>query len=316
MLRVIFAGLFLSLAGSPVFAQGRPIQWMNNLERAFETAKQAHRPLMVYVTGGSSAKDSPADDIESEQQKVFRDPAVVEMAHSKFVPVKISRTSQTTKSLEQLGLPTRYGLYVAFVGTDGKLIQEVPPGGVAKVATILQVMHDVLKAQRVKIYDAELKPVLTDTAKKPAEIRKALAVVKEQEIAEADTVVVELLKRPDLDKEVTKDAEETLAVLSSKTAIDALVEKARAGDVVAGKALQNANPAAAEMMLDYLGDANAQFQFTIYQAVTKIAQVKSTKPQNWWEKAKDNMKKDEIERVRKLVRDYAKKWQESQGTAR
>lgn len=290
-------------------AQG--LRWTMNFEQAIALARKTHKPLMVYIVGRTGDRD---DDMEASQKKAFRNPLVAEVAR-RFVPVKISR-SRYRPLLAEWGLPPRTNLEVVFVRPDGKLIDRLSPSGVGNAQTFVEKMVLVFRAYRDGFYQQQIRPKLTAADAKPRDILRAVKWIRDFNILSADRDLVELLDRKDLSENVRKRIYDALAQLSTRPAVQALLKRAKSGDKQAVAALSRCTPEAAEWMLDDLGGPDMQAHLLVYHAVTKICRVPKVKPDKFWQVRIERLKREEIERVRRIVRDVAKKWRARYGELR
>ncbi len=287
------------------------LRWSMNFEQAVAVAKKTHKPLMVYIVGRTGDRD---DDMEASQKRAFRNPLVAEVAR-RFVPVKISR-SRYRPLLEQWGLPRRVNLEVIFVRPDGTLIDRLSPSGVGDAQTFVEKMVRVFRVYRQGFYEQQIRPKLTADDVKPRDILRAIRWIRDFNILTADRDLVRLLDRPDLSESVRRKIYDTLAQLSTRPAVEALLKRAKAGDKHAAAALSKCTPEAAEWMLDDLGGPDMQAHLLVYHAVTKICRVPKPKPDKFWNVKIERLKREEIQRVRRIVRDVAKKWRARYGELR
>ena len=85
-----------------------------------------------------------------------------------------------------------------------------------------------------------------------ADLKQALKVIDEFTILDADQTVVKLLERPGVNASIGKACYDVLATLSTKPAVEALLERAATEDKNALRVLPKCTPLAAEQMLDRL----------------------------------------------------------------
>lgn len=284
---------------------GGKIKWIEDPKAAVEDAKKSARPILFYVLGRSDDRD---DDIERDQKRAMADDTVVRLAR-RFVCCKLSR-SRHRDVLEGLGLKSEYQMYMVFVRPDGTLIDQLDGLGVAKTDTLQQKLAVVFRVYRKEYFNKELAPLLSEEKTKAAEIKKAFARIEEFTILDADAAIIALLKRPNVDKSILKSGQELLAALSTKPAVDYLLEAAGKGDEQAAKVLEKCTPGAAENMLPALDEDDEKLRLLVYTAVTKICRVKDAKPARFWEGKNEKVKADEIQRVKNLVEKVARRWKE------
>ena len=232
MTRAALAILMTVLVAGPAAAQpATEIQWSREVEKSVALAKQTRRPLMFWVLGRSASRN---DDVERDQKRAFRDPLVVEIS-SRFVAVKLSR-SRYRDVLEQWDLPPNANLEIVFTTPDGELIDRLAPGGVAEPDAFARKMTLVFQHYRDVYYELELKEKLTGAETPENEIATTLRVVNELLILSAAGDVVALLERDTLSPALRKDVYETLAVLSTRATVDALLQHATEDEAAGGGA--------------------------------------------------------------------------------
>ncbi|MGD8452910.1 MAG: hypothetical protein PVJ57_13905 [Phycisphaerae bacterium] len=296
--------VFLGAAALAHAQSGQNIIWQDSPERAVALARNAKRPILVYVLGSELDRN---DRLERDQRRALADPKVVNQAR-RFVCVKISRVRHK-EFLQPFGLRENASLEISFVAPDGEQLGSISGSGVATVDTLTEKLFRVFDFHRQRMFDRELRPVLENKESKPAELRAALKTIREFTINGADATVAALLDRTDLDKKTTADCYNVLSDLSTKISVEKLISLAEEGDAKATAALSKCTPAAAEMMLDQWITPD-RIRLDLYQAMGKICRVKSVKNEKWWQNAKDYLKTKEIDRITELVRQAAKTWKD------
>ena len=139
--------------------------------------------------------------------------------------------------------------------------------------------------------------------------------VGEYRITSAEKDALALLERPRLESAVRNAIYEALAELSTKDGVSKLLELARGGDNQAAKAIEKCTPAGAEVLIADLTPDAEPFDYAVYKAAAQICGIRNVKPQKYFENAKPRLKEEEVERVRGLVQDAAKRWKEMQNDA-
>jgi hypothetical protein len=223
------------------------------------------------------------------------------------------------------------------VTPDGEKLSGLSGGAVAQPDSLAKKMMMVLQAFGKRVYEKDVKPVLENEDAKPKELKVAIDTINDLHIVAADKGLVELLDRERLGKSTRKMACEALAQLSTKVAVDKLLELAKDDPIAAGS-LSKCTPAGAEMMLGAMiptdepvekkpaakeaegekpGEEGEQekakeepqrFNYPVYKAVTRICRVPKPKPESYFEKAPDDRIAQEVERVSEIVRDVAARW--------
>jgi hypothetical protein len=299
----IAAGL-LALAVPTEAVQARSIPWSLKVEERVQLAQQTRRPLMFWVLGRSASRD---DQIEGRQKRAFRDPLVVELA-SRFVPVRLSR-SRYRDLLTKWGLSPRTNLELVFSTPDGERIDTLSPLGVADPEVLARKMALVFQHYRKVLFDQELRPVLEDAETSERDLRAALRVIAEFSILSSDQHVIKLLEREALEAGMRGEVYDTLAALSTTKSVQALLEHAARHDQ-AVIALAHCTPDGAEQMLSKLSGEYPALRPLVYQAVTRICDIRDVKPERFWRGPHEWIKQKEIERVRELVTKRAQRWRE------
>lgn len=289
---------------------GGKIRWLDDPKAAVDQAKKTHRPIIFYVLGRTDDRD---DDIERDQKRALADPLVTELS-KRFVCCKLSR-SRHRDVLESLKLRSEYQMYMVFVRPGGGLIDQLDGLGVSKKDTLAQKMAAVFRVYRKELFEKELKPVLAASDAKPADVKKALEMIDEYTIVDADRAVIDLLKREGVDKSTEKAGYGLLAKLSTKPAVDFLLEKAADKQALgpktaALKVLGDCTPGGAELMLPALDGEDAELRLAVYQAVAKITRAKDVKQPRFWEGKNERAMSEEMQRIKKHVESVARKWRD------
>lgn len=301
-----FLPLVLICSAVGALAPGQVIEWRNDPQQAVTEAKRTLRPLMVYVLGSTKDRDSKQ---ERDQKRALDDPRVVRLS-ARFVPLKLSR-SQHADVLKDFFLPESASMMMSFVSPDGQKLDELGAGGIAQVDSLLTKMNGSLKSHASKIFDANVKPKLTDPEAKPTDLKEALRLIEQFEMTMADKDLAAVLDRTGLDLQTKAQIYDTLAGLSTKVAVDKLLELSQNQNAQAAKALEKCTPAGAEILMAGLTADADPFDYTVYKTVTKICGIREVKPAKFFESAKGPLKEQELARVRKLVGTAAQRWKET-----
>lgn len=296
------------MVGWPALAQVGAIQWQTDPQQAVSQAERANLPLMVYVLGASSDRDNK---IEREQRRALADERVVQLAQS-FVPLRLSR-SQHADVLADFGLDRTASMMMSFVTPKGERLGTLPADGVARADVLARKLVEVYLAYGRKLYTSEIKPVLENPGSKPNDLKTALRAVNEFHITAADQAVIALLERPKLSAELKKLACDALAGLSTKAAVEKLVESMRQGDKNAGRALENCTPEGADLLLAQLKADDANFDYPLYKIIAKICGHANTRPAKFFEGSDVKARTQELERLRQTVQEAVRQWRETHG---
>jgi hypothetical protein len=294
------------LAAAGALAQGQLIEWRNDPQQAVAEARKTLRPLMVYVLGSTKDRDAKQ---ERGQKRAFDDPRVVRLS-TRFVPLKLSR-SQHANVLKDFFLPESASMMMSFVSPDGQKLDDLGANGIEKVDSLLAKMNGALKAHANRVYETTVKPKLTDAEATPADLKEAVRLVEQFEMDMADKDLVAVLDRTGLDQQLKAQIYDALAGLSTKTAVDKLLELSHSENPQAAKALEKCTPAGADILMGTLTADADPFDYTVYKVVTKICGIREVKPAKFFENTKGTLKEQELARVRKLVTAAAQRWKES-----
>lgn len=319
------AGWMLSIVGLAAAAVAQtsvqPVQWLNQPSAAEAAAKRSTRPILVYVSGDA---ESRASDLDREQQRVLRDPLVIEVINARFVPLRLARSSNIRATMEQLGLPFQLGQYMAVLPPEAFSSPEtstklalIQPMQIAQASALLTALTQAYHTYGDKLYADQIRPVFEAEEFKSQDVQRGLKVIEDLLITSADGAIIKLLEKHGDDKRLAKPCYDALAMLSTKAAAEHLWKQAKAGVREAQAALANLTPDAAEtLLLPELRADDAETRNSAYQALAKVFRLKPVRPARWWENAKEKMIADEIEKVSKQVQDDAQRWRETVGKIR
>lgn len=298
---------FVALCVPLTFAQNGGINWGANPQQGIALAQRNLKPIMFYVVAGTS---SQCPDIIRDQRAAFADPLVLELA-GRFVPIRLTG-SVCQQELARWGLPTSSSLMLVFTKPDGTRLGELSQGSTCNPASVASAMSSNFDKFRKDLFDTELKPRLESERIKDADVRKVLQIINSYAVVSADAALIEFVARSDISPALEIAAYESLAILSTPTAVDALWQVAGDNPKIA-KLLEKGTPEAAAQLLKHmkLNDSDpARFQLA-YDAVTRICKIKGAKPAQFWATANSTSKNKEIKRVSDAVRSAAKRWKET-----
>lgn len=309
------------LSGAGRALAQNPVQWMGNPKAAVERAKEQMLPLMVWVWESTEkvGRHAEDDDLRDAQERAFRDPTVVSLAQSRFVPLRLMRNSRSDEVLAELGLPTGYGLYIAIVSPDGKLIDRIGIEDVASPGALAARLEAASKKYVDGLYDKELRPVITDPNADKEDVRRAVQTTWRLKILSADKDIVGLLKRPDITPVERRKLYTLLASMGTPACVNALLDAA-VSDKDAAQALSRADAAALETLVTDLpagdGTTPTARQLIAYRATVFVARSGQPRPDQFWTDSPPEKCATEIQRLKDRadsVMEYAK---EREGRAR
>ncbi len=291
------------------------IRWSSNPQSSTARARELGVPVMFWVTERADVGDSVFEDFIDAQHDSFRDPVVRAIVERFFVPCRVARTSRTMPEAERLGLPTNFGLYIAIVTTDGKLIAQIDPGQVAEPEALAERLAAASRAYRESVYIDKLKPWLTDPAAPKTSIAQAVRTAWMLHIYAADKDIVALLARPDVNTQERSRLYQLFAAFATPPCITALLDAAPK-DKAAAAALDRAEPLALATLLDSLPPATGEVterHLAAYRALTSLARIPVAKGAAYWPAATPEQRTAEVERVRTIARAVLDAWQEREG---
>lgn len=304
MTRRTTAIALLLLMPTLALAQNAAINWIRQPRAAIAKARKTDLPLMVYVLASERYRD---DQIDREHGRTFRDPRVQAKARY-FIPLRLSRT-QHKDILDEFGFGQRANMEMSFVTPDGERLGKASAGVIADAGRFANTLGQMFDRYARKLFEDEFKPVLEDEKARPNDQLKALRAIANLRVKIADETVLKLLERERLSQGVRKQAYETLAELATKKGVQMLLKLGLEDqDRLALRALQQAPPPAAEEMLPELKAGDDEFEFIVYDTVTKICRVDEAKPERFFENYDQAARQEEIDRVKKIVQETAQRW--------
>lgn len=311
--------VLVSALARPAQAQN-PVQWNASPRAAIARAQEQSLPLLFWVTERSDW-DKDDQDLRDAQEVTFRDPAVVALAQTRFVPVRVARSnSNVLKEAESLGLPTNFGLYVAILTPDGKLVDQIGPGEVAEPEAFAARLAAASRKYGDDLYNGTLKAIITSPDSPKPEVRKAVQLVWRLGIVSADKDLVGLLDRTDVTSTERARLYSLLGSFATPVCIEALLSRAADGDRDAITALGRAEPGALPTLLADLPSADGEDatprQLAAYQAACRISRIGNPRPASFWTSAKPEQRTAELERVKSRAEPVFDYWKENAGRGR
>ena len=290
------------------------LTWSRNVPVVIATAKQTRRPILMLVEGTrtSSRRQHLYSHNDIEQRKnTLSDPRVAYAARM-FVPVAVNRTDGAYADMFAelgVGLHTPYRILV--ISPEGAKL-----GDFLIAPNPADLARDLARTSRAygrKLFETELKAKLDDPELPAGELKAILQIVCDLSIDEAEKGLIHVLERPQLDRAIRRLAYDGLAGLSTKGAVEFLLdqaataEKADAG--AAAAALAQCTRAGAEHLLDALETPEERGRFlAAYRALVRICEVPAPKSDRFWQDDNKKVQSEEIGRVKALVTESARKW--------
>lgn len=311
-LAIITVLLAIFAMPAPALAQN-PVQWNGNVRAAIDRAAEQQLPVLFWVTQSHDVLED--DDLHDAQADSFRDPVVVAIAEHYFVPARVGRNSRMLEEAQKLGLPTAYGLYVALVTSDGRVLDQIDPAVVADASAFAERLTKAFRSYRDALYQSQLKATITSAESSKAEVRKALQTVWRLNILSADKDIVQLLERKDLLPVERQRLYSALASFATGPCVDALLARAAKGDAEATSALAAAEAGALEFLLPQLptSDTATDVQVAACEAAARIARMSQRLAATFWSTAKPEDRTRELDSLRARAANVLDYWQERTG---
>lgn len=306
-MRNILVCMLVALTAGSAWA-GPGIRWSLQIEQGVAYAKKTNKPIMFYVKG-SSGGDDDIEDYERDHKHSFSDPVVYDLSKD-FVCLQLSR-SRYRSLLEQWQMSPRTNLDIVFTDPTGKKLDMIAGSAITNPASLASKMRQVRRHWADQLFNDQVRPVLQKEAATPKELQDALDLIIEYGMTSADQAVIKLLDGK-LDPRTAAKGMDALAAISSKDAVTALVDRAKAGDKLAEKALGDCTPDAVQYLLPFLGGDDPALHLIAYHAITKICKIQGPKSDRFWSGPNVNARQKEIDRVRELADRYVKRWKEQQ----
>ncbi len=287
-----------------------PVQWSGNVKQSVDRAAEQSLPLLIWVKDGHDFDD---DDLEDAQEDCFRDPIVVGLIQKRFVALRVNRNSRVIEEAGKLGLPTGFGLYCAVLTHDGRVIDQMGPGEVAQPPVFAARLVAAYGKFCDDLYESKILPVLQDPATPKPRARLAAQTVWRLGIKRADTAIIGLLSRPDLQPQEVGRLYELLASLGTRESIRALLD--RADEKPAAAALAKAEPGALEWLVPEMPHADGQptpRQLAAYAAATRVCRT-AAKGKEWWDSSTPALRQKELDRVQAKAVTVLEYWREHEG---
>jgi hypothetical protein len=198
---------------------------------------------------------------------------------------------------------------VVFTTPEGLMFDRCTAGELTRAHATLERMRGAFDKYRELVF-ARIEPDLRSSDAPLKNAAAAVARVDDLLIERADRLVAAVLDRADLDDETRTQVCNALAKLSTRAAVEALAQKA-VDRPAAANALGRCTPEAADLyILPHVASDDVRMRLIAYRAVVEICGIRDAKPDRFWSGPDEAAKRREIERVRRLVRDDAKRWSE------
>lgn len=302
LVRVLPVTCLLAL---PAFAHN-PIQWMSDPQEAVEVARNEHRPLLVWVPPNS---DDYSSELDQLQRDSFRNDQVNAVVAARYVPLRLTRSNQHMQWMAQLGAPGNYGMYLAVITPHGKLIGVIEPTQTVDTPKFVQALISYFNQYRTQLYNDDIAPILSAPGEGDVpKLGPALRTIREFDIGAADTALIQLLNRPRLPQERKHEILMTLADLSTGAALKYLVTSA-GSDRFAAEALEHITPAGAAILAQHLVSDDSDLNWLLYETICRVDRIQPRKIREFWKNRPADEKQMEIDRIRRIADQTARRWE-------
>ncbi len=288
--------------------------WSRDVPGVIATAKQTRRPILMLVEGtrASSRRQHlySHNDIE-QRENTLSDPRVVYAAR-RFEPVAVDRTDGAYAGMfAELGVGLHTPYRILIVSPEGAKLGDflIAPNP----ADLARDLARTFRAYGRKLFETDLKAKLDDPELPAGELKAVLQIVRDFSIGEAEKGLIDLLERPQVEPAIRRLAYDGLAALSTKGAVELLLDRAataqKAEASAAAAALAQCTPAGAEHLLDALETPEERDRLlAAYRALVKICEVPAPKSDRFWQGDNKRVQTEEIGRVKALVTESVRKW--------
>jgi len=213
---------------------GAPIQFRTNVAAGIKEAQAKRLPIFLYIPPTGQIRRGDWNNIH---KRVQRDPAIVQCAETRFVPIRAQRGNQNEALFERLGVKPGQGFKAVIATPELNRILEIDFRTLGDERKTRAKLTEGFRRYRSLRYDRDIRPVLTAPAPKTQPLIDALEDVERYLILQADDDVIALLDR-ELSGAARLKVFGTLAALSTSQSAQALLARADS-ESAAAKALFN-----------------------------------------------------------------------------
>lgn len=290
------AVLFSAAAARTAYADP---PWDSDEAAAVKLAQKQGRPICFWFATderpGYRRDHNALDDAREAIRKAFRDPET-ESAYKPFVMVFADPKIERGLLKELKGK----ALEVVLTTDDGTVLQRLLAKDARDAKKLAAALRDSAAKHREIIYTKSVRPILRDDTAKPEALTKALRRAEELDVAAADADVIALLARSGVAEGVRAKCFELLAQLSTPAAAEELLKQS-VDDPRAEQALRKCKPEAADVFAAHLdGDPTPLFLHA-YRAAATLSKLGAVKSDDWWAKADESSRREEVARCRERV---------------
>lgn len=302
-----------TIGGAALSARGA--NWITEPKEAFDIAAREKRPVMVWFRKdegrGEERRHNTLDRKKNKDVDVFDDPALAPLLQ-RFVLLQADARTQC-ELMKKLGARP---LDVVFATPDGQSLDRVPTRQVS-VSKMADTLHAASSKYRQQVFHDSILPTLANGNAPAADVLRALQWIQQSQpaVPAADESVIALLERKSLAPSVQREGFQTLAALSTGAAVKALFDRSAENDE-ARKALLKITPGGAEALLASLADKDQNARLRAYDALVQVLAIPQKKGKGFFENARTEDQRAEIERVTNLVKARAENWRNTVGKYR
>jgi hypothetical protein len=212
--------------------------------------------------------------------------------------------------LKQLDAAGAEDCTVIVTTPGGRKVAVLPPEDTSEPEKLADRLAEVYRDYANGRLEKRLKPVLEAEEKRNEEdILDALKQVAVIRPTQADRSVIGLLEQEGIGTAVREQAYATLAVLSTKPAVETLLNRAEE-DNAAARALRACTPAGAEIMVAGIQSDRPGQLAAAYEAAAAVCELPDAKPRDFWTGDDAAGQEAELERLRKHAAKAAKAYRE------
>lgn len=299
--------------GTDASESSSSIAWMDDADKSMKLAEKEHRALLLYLSDDAAEYATTL----TKHRKSYADPAVTAIVRDRYVAVRLTNSTLARKLLEKVGVQGADSCN-AYVATGaGKLIGTITTDEASAPHPLAARLDELSQRYEADLYArySELHFALENAESTRAELIEALRLVARYRIKNADGAVAELTRREDLDEPVREKAFHALAILSTESGVRRLLDAAVEGkSAAAARALKSCTPTGAKILMSQANLKEPERRLAAYMAATTICRIPDAKPASFWDGADTGAQRAEIERVRKLVSQAAKRSRSEAGT--
>jgi len=305
----VFAAAMMVLSSAAARAQ--QVNWVTDHDRAIADARANDRLLVIFFSWDEERRErddrNRSDKMREGVREAFKDPEIRKLVDQAFICVQADFKQDKKLLAAMKGKPGRNDLVI--VTPQGESLGSINVTGAPTKQAVAEKIRGPIKVALTqardqlvtRIYDKEVRQVLSDLASKPAELKAALNIAKKLRTDSTEAEVIAVLAREKLDNGVRQLAYDVLVELSTPGAVKEMMKQA-ATVPAAEKMINKFDRKALPTLMEFLkGDASEEF-LRAYYAVVSIARLQATsKPKTWWSEQDAAARSAEVQRIRGII---------------